>query len=108
MQRYKKDSSIYPFQITFFTGLTSFNFDLGIYSFLLLIFAPKFEIMEELKKQRGGKREGAGRKAVGLSTHPMALKLDNDLFEILNQSSVNKNRYINDAVRAKMKKDGLI
>ena len=64
--------------------------------------------MEELKKQRGGKREGAGRKAVGLSTHPMALKLDNDLFEILNQSSVNKNRYINDAVRAKMKKDGLI
>ena len=48
--------------------------------------------MEELKKQRGGKREGAGRKAVGISTHPMALKLDCDLFEILNQSGINKNR----------------
>lgn len=72
------------------------------------IFAPKSENMEELKKQRGGKREGAGRKAVGISTHPMALKLDCDLFEILNQSGVNKNRYINDAVREKMKREELL
>lgn len=64
--------------------------------------------MEETKKQRGGKREGAGRKSVGLSTHPMALKLDNDLFEVLNKTSMNKNRYINDAVRAQMKKDGYL
>jgi len=64
--------------------------------------------MEELKKQRGGKREGAGRKAVGLSTHPMALKLDNDLFEILQKSGINKNRYINDAVRVAMKQDGFL
>ena len=64
--------------------------------------------MDELKKQRGGRREGAGRKAVGLSTHPMALKLDNDLYEILSQSGINKNRYINEAVREKMKKDGCL
>lgn len=64
--------------------------------------------MEEIKKQRGGYREGAGRKAVGISTHPMALKLDNDLYEVLSKTSQNKNRYINDAVREKMAKDGLI
>ncbi len=64
--------------------------------------------MEEIKKQRGGKREGAGRKAVGISTHAMALKLDNDLYEVLSNSSQNKNRYINDAVREKMVRDGLI
>lgn len=65
--------------------------------------------MEEVKKQRGGYREGAGRKAVGISTHPMALKLDNDLYEVLSANKeLKKNRYINDAVREKMKKDGLI
>ena len=64
--------------------------------------------MDELKKQRGGRREGAGRKAVGLSTHPMALKLDNDLYEVLSQSGINKNRYINEAVREKMEKDGYL
>lgn len=64
--------------------------------------------MEEIKKQRGGKREGAGRKAVGISTHPMALKLDCDLFKILNQLGINKNRYINDAVREKMIKEELL
>ena len=64
--------------------------------------------MEEIKKQRGGKREGAGRKAVGVSTHPMPLKLDNDLYSILSNSNINRNRYINDAVRAKMKEDGYL
>ena len=64
--------------------------------------------MEEIKKQRGGKREGAGRKAVGISTHAMALKLDCDLFKLLSNAGVNKNRYINDAVREKMVREGLI
>lgn len=64
--------------------------------------------MEEIKKQRGGKREGAGRKAVGISTHLMSLKLDNDLFNALSDAGLNKNRFINDAVREKMKKDGYI
>ncbi len=64
--------------------------------------------MEETKKTRGGKREGAGRKAVGLSTTPMSLKLDNDLYAALNNQGLNKNRYINDAVRKSMLNDGYI
>lgn len=68
----------------------------------------KTEYMEEIKKSRGGKRQGAGRKPVGISTHAMALKLDNDLYEALGLASQNKNRYINDAVREKLAKDGLI
>lgn len=68
----------------------------------------KTEIMEEIKKKRGGKREGAGRKAVGLSTTAMSLKLDNDLYLALNNHGLNKNRYINDAVREAMKRDMFI
>ena len=64
--------------------------------------------MEETKKQRGGKREGAGRKASGLSTTAMSLKLDNDLYIALNNQGLNKNRYINDAVREAMKRDMFI
>ena len=66
------------------------------------------EIMDIVKKQRGGKREGAGRKAVGISTHPMALKLDNDLYEVLSVAGLNKNRFINDAIREKMAREGYI
>lgn len=64
--------------------------------------------MEEKIERRGGRREGAGRKPKGITTHPMALKLDNDLFEALEKINIPKNRYINDAVRAKMQEDGLI
>jgi uncharacterized protein (DUF4415 family) len=64
--------------------------------------------MEEIKKQRGGKREGSGRKPTGLTTTPMSLKIDNDLYSVLNSHGLNKNRYINDAVREAMKKDGFI
>ena len=64
--------------------------------------------MEEIKKKRGGKREGAGRKAVGLSTTAMSLKLDKDLYIALNNQGLNKNRYINDAVREAMKRDMFI
>lgn len=64
--------------------------------------------MEETKKQRGGKREGAGRKAHGATTRAMALKLDIDLHEALGLATTNKNRYINDAVREKLARDGYI
>ena len=64
--------------------------------------------MEEIKKQRGGKREGAGRKAVGLSTTAMSLKLDNELYIALNNHRLNKNRYINNAVRDAMVRDGYL
>lgn len=64
--------------------------------------------MEPTKKQRGGKREGSGRKPVGISTTAMSLKLDNDLYDVLRSHGLNKNRYINDAVRASLKNDGLL
>ena len=64
--------------------------------------------MEETKKQRGGRREGSGRKPTGLSTTPMSLKLDNDLYTALNSHGLNKNRYINNAVREAMLRDGFI
>ena len=64
--------------------------------------------MEETKKQRGGKTEGSGRKPTGLSTTPMSLKLDNDLYTALNSHGLNKNRYINDAVREAMQRDMFI
>lgn len=67
----------------------------------------KRENMEETKKQRGGKREGSGRPK-GLNTTAMSLKLDNDLYAALNSHGFNKNRYINDAVREAMKRDGFI
>ena len=59
-------------------------------------------------KKRGGKRLGAGRKPQGLTTKAMSLKMDTDLFETLCALSVTKNRYINDAVREKLKREGLI
>ena len=76
--------------------------------FFYITLHSKTEYMEEIKKTRGGRREGAGRKPVGISTHAMALKLDNDLYEALGLASLNKNRYINDAVREKLAKDGFI
>lgn len=80
-----------------------------VYTQILYISLQKnTENMEEIKKQRGGKREGAGRKAVGISTHPMALKLDNDLYNTLSAIKINKNRFINDAVREKMVREGYI
>ena len=66
--------------------------------------------MEEMKKGRGGKREGAGRKKRGNSTTAMSLKLDNDLFAAINNPSfqMNKNRFINEAVRQRLIDEGLL
>jgi len=67
--------------------------------------------MEEAKiKSHGGLRPGAGRPPKEDSKKQIALKLDRDLYDIFysEQFTYNKGRYINDAVRAKMKKDGYI
>ena len=67
--------------------------------------------MEEAKKtSHGGSRPGAGRPTKEDSKKQIALKLDRDLYDIFysEQFTGNKGRYINDAVRAKMKKDGYI
>ena len=59
-------------------------------------------------KKRGGRREGSGRKPKGISTTAMSLKLDNDLYAVLKAQGLNKNRYINDAVRSRMEADKYI
>ncbi len=66
--------------------------------------------MEEIKKGRGGKREGAGRKKRGNATTAMSLKLDNDLYAAINNPSFKfkKNRFINDAVRLRLIDEGLL
>ena len=90
--------------------LTILNIEFGNTKFFLHIFANKKCNMAEIKKQRGGKRAGAGRPK-GASTHAMPLKLDIDLYEVLislKSKDFNRNRYINDAVRSAMVKDGYI
>ena len=69
------------------------------------------KIMEEAKKtSHGGSRPGAGRPPKEDSKKQIALKLDRDLYDVFysEQFTDNKGRYINDAIRAKMKKDGYI
>ena len=73
--------------------------------------------MEEIKiSNRGGKREGAGRKK-GAESSIISFKLMNDLLrafpsEITNKEGktvkFNRSEYINMALRKQMKKDGLI
>ena len=71
--------------------------------------------MEE-KKNWGGKREGSGRKKKAESTI-VSIKLNNDLLEALpteimgqdgKMVKFNRSEYINNVLRAKMKKDGYI
>jgi len=62
--------------------------------------------MEEKKSNRGGKREGAGRhKRVESKT--VLLYLEKGLNDAL-PKSINRNAYINDAVREKMQRDGYL
>lgn len=63
--------------------------------------------MEEEKKQRGGKRPGAGRPS-GLNKTLISLKLDNDLlasFKANSEAISNRNQYINDAIRQALRRD---
>ena len=62
--------------------------------------------MEEIKKKRGGKREGAGRPK-GEDTTIISVRLENKLLNKIPPNTT-RSKYINDAVREKMKKDGFI
>ena len=63
--------------------------------------------MEEIKKSnRGGKREGAGRHK-RVESQKVLFYFEKDLYNAF-PKSINRNAYINDAVRAKMKEDGYI
>ena len=63
--------------------------------------------MEEKVEKRGGRRENAGRKKREINVKPILLNLELSLFEAL-PKSLNRNEYINNAVREKMKEDGYI
>ena len=56
----------------------------------------------------GGRREGSGRKAPEIPKKAMSLKLDGDLYDILVKHKLNKNGFINDAVRNSLKNIGLL
>ena len=63
--------------------------------------------MEEIKKSgRGGRREGAGRHK-RVESQKVLLYFEKDLYDAF-PKSINRNAYINNAVRAKMKDDGYI
>lgn len=63
--------------------------------------------MEDNKKSgRGGRREGAGRHK-RVESQKVLFYFEKDLYEAF-PKSINRNAYINDAVREKMKKDGYI
>ncbi len=67
--------------------------------------------MEEEKLfTHGGSRPGAGRKPKNDSKKQVALKLDRDLYNVFYspQFTLNKGRYINDAIRRMMISDGYI
>lgn len=81
-----------------------------MFSFLCNFAFKIIDTMEETKKQRGGRRAGAGRKA-GSTKTLMSLLMDNDLlaaFQAHTTEIPNKSKYINDAVRAALKKDKLL
>ena len=63
--------------------------------------------MEEKVENRGGRREGSGRKKRDKDVKPILLNLELAVIEAL-PKEINRNAYINDAVKAKMKKDGYI
>ncbi len=84
------------------------------YTIFKIYFLPLPQISdymaEETKSKHGGKRVGAGRPSSPYSKKQIALKLDNDLFEVFSspQFNGNRGRYINEAVRKQMLEDGLI
>lgn len=83
---------------------------------IIFIFAPNIDNMaEKIKSTHGGKREGAGRPSDPNKKKQLSLKLDKDLSDAFDKSpfskdgkGLNRGRYINDAIREKMKKDGYI
>lgn len=62
--------------------------------------------MEEVKNKRGGIRKGAGRPK-GVDTTLISVKLETELLRAL-PLGINRSKYVNDAVREKMLRDGII
>ncbi len=62
--------------------------------------------MEEQKKNIGGRREGAGRKLGSGKKEHITVRLDKVLLNSF-PDGVERTRFINDAVREKMQRDGI-
>ena len=62
--------------------------------------------MEEIKKKRGGKREGAGRKATVGNVKSIALRIPQDVADILNKVE-HRSKFICEAIRMKAEHDRL-
>lgn len=106
MQNYKNIFVIQNQDAFVFSYLTKFN------NFVIqnqekgITFAKNIANMDEEKKGWGGKRPHAGRPK-GVDTTLISVKLETELVEAL-PSDLNRSKYINDAVRERMKKDGYI
>ena len=61
--------------------------------------------MEDTKKKRGGKREGAGRPK-GVDTTLISVKLETELLNLIPET--NRSKYINYALIETLKRDGYI
>ena len=66
--------------------------------------------METKISKRGGKREGAGRPPISGETKvPTQIRLDADLDKVFKENKdLNKNRFINDAIRQRMINSGML
>ena len=69
--------------------------------------------MEETKENRnwGGKRQGAGRNGNGKPTQMISFRIEKELLEKLphfDTPKENRSTYLNDCVREKLKRDGII
>ena len=65
--------------------------------------------MENQKKKTtwGGKRENAGRKGAGVPVQMISFRIEKRLVEKLPPEE-NRSKYLNDCVRERLKKDGII
>lgn len=67
--------------------------------------------MEEKKtpKPRGGKREGAGRKPLdGIGAQHIAFRIRKDYLAIIDTHYKHRAQFINEAIRAKLRREGLL
>ena len=88
----------------------SLTFDFSCIHKSIYIFAYKWDDMKEANKQRGGRRSGSGRPK-GVTQQAINLKMDKELWAAFNNHKhiiPNRNKYINDAIRAALLKDGFL
>ncbi len=64
---------------------------------------------EEEKKPRGGARDGAGRKLLGgVGGQHITLRVRKDYLMLIDTYFKSRSQFINEAIRAKLKREGLI